>query len=225
MPTNRLAPYSVFLTTVVARLSLSRPCCRQRIKPVIERKRYAPTLMGGILLVLCSFWLTSAQAQLAAGAQAPIFKAPAALAGQPFEFDLQAALDKGPAVVYFYPKAFTSGCTIEAQLFAQAMDDFKAVNTTVIGVSGDDIETLKKFSEGPCGGKFAVAADDDGKIIKAYDAGFAIIPGMADRISYAIAQDGTILQVYESMSPDQHVARTLEAVRAWHTQDSSGKTK
>lgn len=147
------------------------------------------------------------------------------MAGKPFEFDLQAALDQGPVVVYFYPKAFTSGCTIEAQLFAQAMDDFKAVNTTVVGVSGDDIDTLKKFSEGPCGGKFPVAADPDGKIIKAYDAGFAIIPGMADRISYAVAPDGTILQTYESMSPDQHVTRTLAAVRDWHAQQPSAKTK
>ncbi|WP_243477504.1 peroxiredoxin [Orrella daihaiensis] len=169
--------------------------------------------------------MTTAQAQLAPGSRAPDFKAPAAMAGKPFEFDLQAALDQGPVVVYFYPKAFTSGCTIEAQLFAQAMDDFKAVNTTVVGVSGDDIDTLKKFSEGPCGGKFPVAADPDGKIIKAYDAGFAIIPGMADRISYAVAPDGTILQTYESMSPDQHVTRTLAAVRDWHAQQPSAKTK
>ncbi|MCD8566292.1 MAG: peroxiredoxin [Burkholderiaceae bacterium] len=131
-------------------------------------------------------------------------------------FDLQATLKQGPVVVYFYPKAFTSGCTVEAQLFAQAMDDFKAVDTTVVGVSGDNIDTLKKFSEGPCGGKFAVAADPDGKIIKAYDAGLAIIPGMADRISYAVSPDGTILETYESMSPDQHVTRTLAAVRDWH---------
>lgn len=183
-------------------------------------------LLGLALLAAGVFWATAAHAQLKPGARAPTFTAPAALAGQPFEFDLQDALAQGPVVVYFYPKAFTSGCTIEAQLFAQAADDFKAVNTTVVGVSGDDIDTLKKFSEGPCGGKFAVAADPDGKIINAYDAGFAIIPGMADRISYAVAPDGTILQTYESMSPDQHVTRTLAAVRQWQDkQQSSGKTQ
>lgn len=170
-------------------------------------------------------WLTNVQAQLAPGEKAPMFQAPAALSGQPFEFDLQTALDRGPVVVYFYPKAFTSGCTIEAQLFAQASDDFKAVNATVVGVSGDNIETLKKFSEGPCGGKFAVAADPKGQIIKAYDAGLAIIPGMADRISYAIAPDGTILETYESMSPDKHVSQTLEAVRQWHAKQTPGKTQ
>ncbi len=193
---------------------------------IMKRSRQPLTLarlLSFVFCMTCGFWIANAHAQLAAGANAPLFKAPAALAGQPFEFDLKAALDQGPVVVYFYPKAFTSGCTIEAQLFAQAMGDFKAVNTTVVGVSGDDIDTLKKFSEGPCGGKFAVAADPDGKIINAYDAGFAIIPGMADRISYAIAPDHTILRTYESMSPDQHVTSTLSAVRDWHAQQLANK--
>lgn len=207
MQTNRLAPQSAALPQAL----VNRP------------KWMSVSMIGMLFLMACSLWMTTAQAQLAPGGKAPAFTAPAALAGQPFEFDLQAALSNGPVVVYFYPKAFTSGCTIEAQLFAQASDDFKAVNATVVGVSGDDIDTLKKFSEGPCGGKFAVAADPDGEIIDAYDAGFAIIPGMADRISYAVAPDGTILQTYESMSPDQHVSQTLAAVRDWHAKQSTNK--
>lgn len=181
-------------------------------------------LMAASVLFAGVFVTFDALAQLAPGAKAPTFSAQAALAGQPFEFDLQAALEQGPAVVYFYPKAFTSGCTIEAQLFAQAMDDFKALNATVVGVSGDDIDTLKKFSEGPCGGKFAVAADPDGEVIDLYDAGFAIIPGMANRISYAIAPDGTILEAFGSLSPAQHVTKSLDAIRAWHeAQAGQGK--
>lgn len=156
-----------------------------------------------------------AHAQLKPGQAAPVFKAPAALAGETFTFDLTAALAQGPVVVYFYPKAFTSGCTIEAQMFAQAIDDFNVQKTTVVGVSTDDIETLKKFSTGPCGGKFAVAADNDQSIMKAYDAALKIWPGVADRISYAIAPDGTIIDVYESLSPEDHVSRTLSAVTRW----------
>lgn len=209
MKTNRLPPYS---NSTIKQTPKTQPALLAR-------------LCGVLVLAASCVWVTSAFAQLAPGAKAPVFKAPAALAGQPFEFDLQAALEQGPVVVYFYPKAFTSGCTIEAQLFAQAMDDFKAVDTTVVGVSGDDIDTLKKFSEGPCGGKFAVAADPDNKVIKAYDAGFAIIPGMAKRISYAVAPDGTILQTFESMRPDQHVSMTLEAVRDWHKQQALNKTQ
>ena len=200
----------------------TRPTTLQTVcKPQVRMTRK----MLSVLVFFTGFLLSlTAQAQLAPGSQAPEFKAQAALAGQAFEFDLQAALAKGPAVVYFYPKAFTSGCTIEAQLFAESMDDFQALNATVVGVSGDDIDTLKKFSEGPCGGKFAVAADPDGEVIKLYDAGFAIIPGMADRISYAIAPDGTILEAFESMSPAQHVNKTLDAIRVWHT-DASGQGK
>ena len=170
---------------------------------------------AAIVWVLLAFFAVPSQAQLAPGTTAPLFRAQAALAGEVFEFDLSKALQAGPVVVYFYPKAFTSGCTIEAQLFAQAMSQFKAQNTTVIGVSGDDIETLKRFSQGPCGGKFAVAADENRQIMKDYDAALAIIPGWADRISYAIAPSGKILLAYESLSPDEHVSRTLQAVTDW----------
>ena len=173
------------------------------------------------LIVIAVIFHASASAQLAVGAQAPKFTAPAALAGEPFEFNLESTLAKGPVVVYFYPKAFTSGCTIEAQLFAQAMDEFEAHGATVVGVSRDDIDTLKRFSEGPCGGRFAVAADADGSIIRAYDAGFALMPSMANRVSYAIAPDGTVLEAFQSMSPDQHVARTLDAIKSWHQAQSA----
>jgi len=168
---------------------------------------------AGLLLALLS--CASAWADLKVGAKAPSFTAPAALAGQTYHFVLADALKKGPVVVYFYPKAFTSGCTIEAQLFAEATDKFAALNATVIGVSGDDIETLKKFSLGPCGGKFAVAADLDRSIIKAYDAGMLILPGMASRISYVVTPDSKILFVHSGMNPDQHVTNTLAALQAW----------
>ncbi len=170
----------------------------------------------GLSLLLSLFQFTSAWAELKVGAAAPSFTAPAALAGETYNFVLAEALKKGPVVVYFYPKAFTSGCTIEAQLFAQATDKFAELKATVIGVSSDDIETLKKFSQGPCGGKFAVAADLDRKIIKAYDAGMMLMPSMASRISYVVTPDSKILFVHSGMSPDQHVSSTLAALQAWH---------
>ena len=77
---------------------------------------------------------TAAIAELKVGAPAPEFKLPAYLAGQPFTFDLAAALKKGPVVVYFFPAAHTSGCNVEAHLFSEAIDQFKAENATVVGV-------------------------------------------------------------------------------------------
>src|SRR3546814_10633515 len=107
----------------------------------------------------------------------------------------RSALKGGPVVVYFYPKAFTKGCTIEAHEFAKAMDQYKALGATVIGVSNDEIDTLHKFSLTECGGKFPVAADPDQKIIKAYDAKMPLLNRSEEhtselqslmRISYAV---------------------------------------
>ncbi len=109
-------------------------------------------------------------AALKPGAQAPDFTTQATLAGKPFTFSLADALKQGPVVLYFYPAAFTPGCTVEAHEFAEATDKFKAMGATVIGVSHDPIDTLNKFSVSECRNKFAVASDADQKITKAYDA-------------------------------------------------------
>ncbi len=156
-----------------------------------------------------------AHAALEVGAQAPDFTAQAALAGQPFEFKLAEALKKGPVVLYFYPAAFTQGCTIEANSFAQAIGDYQAEGATVVGVSGDDIQTLGKFSVSACGGKFAVASDSDHRIMKDYDVAHAVLPGVANRVSYVISPEGRIVYEYASGNPHQHVSNTLQAVRDW----------
>lgn len=153
----------------------------------------------------------NAQAALSPGDAAPIFKAQAALGGKPFEFDLAAALQKGPVVLYFYPKAFTSGCTIEAHAFAEATPRFEQLGATVIGMSHDDLDTLKKFSTEACRDKFTVASDPQARTIKAYDAS-SIFPGMASRISYVIGKNGKIAFTHEGMNPTRHVEETLKAV-------------
>ena len=158
---------------------------------------------------------TGALAALPNGTKAPEFTAQASLAGKPFTFSLAEALKQGPVVLYFYPAAFTSGCTIEAHNFAEATDQFKSLGATVIGVSHDDIETLNKFSVSECRNKFAVAADADKKIMKAYDAQLFIKPDWAKRTSYVIAPTGEILYSYNSLNPDKHVANTMAAVKKW----------
>ena len=152
-----------------------------------------------------------AQAALSVGAAAPDFSADAAVGGQAFKFKLADALKQGPVVLYFYPKAFTSGCTVEAHNFAEASDKFKALGTTVIGMSNDDIDTLKKFSVEACRNKFAVAADAGAKVMKDYDAALRIVPGMADRVSYLIGTDGKIAAVHASMNPDGHIDAMMKA--------------
>ena len=157
-----------------------------------------------------------AAAALKIGDKAPDFSAPASLGGNSFNFALADALKNGPVVVYFYPAAFTKGCTVEAHNFADAMDQYKALHATVIGVSHDNIETLQKFSVSECRSKFAVAADPDIKIAKSYDAVLVSKLGYADRTSYVIAPDGTIIYAYSDLSPEHHVENTLKAVKDWN---------
>ena len=154
-------------------------------------------------------------AALPDGAKAPAIDTQATLAGKEFKFSLADALKKGPVVLYFYPAAFTPGCTVEAHLFAEASDEFHKLGATVIGVSHDPIDKLDKFSVSECRNKFAVASDADGSIMKAYDSVLPTHPEYANRTSYVIAPDGLIIYSYTAMAPDKHVENTMAAVKKW----------
>lgn len=169
-------------------------------------------LLGAALVGLLPL---SARAALDAGSAAPDFSATGSLGGQTIRFQLSQALKNGPVVLYFYPAAFTSGCTIEARMFAEATDEFRSLGATVVGVSTDDLDTLHRFAVSECRSKFAVLSDADRRIIRAYDAALAFKSDMADRVSYVITPDARVAYQYSSLSPNKHVANTLEAVRRW----------
>jgi peroxiredoxin len=169
-------------------------------------------LIATLAMLSCAAVATAA---LKPGDKAPDFSTQASLAGKAFDFSLASALKKGPVVLYFYPAAFTPGCTVEAHEFAEATAEFQALGATVIGVSHDDIDKLNKFSVTECRNKFAVAADPDQHIMKSYDAVLAKNPLYADRTSYVIAPDGKIIYSYTDLKPDLHVANTMAAVKQW----------
>lgn len=156
-----------------------------------------------------------ARAALDVGDAAPNFTLPAALGGKPFQYTLAEQLAKGPVVLYFFPAAFSEGCSIEAHEFAEAIDKFAAVGASVIGVSGDDLELITRFSVQACRGKFPVAADEKRSVIKAYDAAMMTRPDYANRVSYVIAPDGKVIYAYLSLNPHQHVTKTLAAIEQW----------
>jgi peroxiredoxin len=156
-----------------------------------------------------------AAAALKTGDKAPDFTAPASLGGKEFTFALADALKKGPVVVYFYPKAFTKGCSLEAHAFAEAMPQFTAAGASVIGISHDDIATLDKFSAADCASKFPVASDGDQHIMKAYDAILAKAPDLANRTSYLVAPDGHVLAEYTDLDYSKHVDTMLAALATW----------
>ena len=164
-----------------------------------------------------------AEASLPAGAKAPLFSTQAAKAGKAFNFSLRTALAKGPVVLYFYPKAFTQGCTLEAHAFAEASEDFARYNTTIVGMSNDDIDTLRLFSTQACRNKFAVASATP-KIVDAYDADLVRggkRTGMTERTSYVIDKSGKIVFVHSDLDYKDHVRLTLAAVKKLKTNTKS----
>jgi thioredoxin-dependent peroxiredoxin len=172
------------------------------------------TVLGLACLTLAS----PLYAALQAGDAAPDFTTQASLAGVPFTFALADALKSGPVVLYFYPAAYSHGCTIEAHEFAEATDKFKAMGATVIGISHDTIDTLNKFSVSDCRNKFAVASDADAKITKEYDATLFFFTPYSNRTSYVISPTGKIIYAYSALSPDKHVENTMAAVAKWRAE-------
>ena len=128
-------------------------------------------------------------------------------------------------VLYFFPAAFSEGCSIEAREFAEAMPRFAALGASVVGVSADDIDALAKFSVQACQSRFPVASDPGLTVIKSYDAVMRTRPEYANRITYVIAPSGKIVYQYMSLNPTRHVERTLEALRSWSRSESDVKPK
>jgi peroxiredoxin len=170
--------------------------------------------------VLCALFVSPSWAALREGDIAPDFTTEAALGGKSFTFKLAEALKRGPVVLYFYPKSFTKGCTIEAHDFADSAESFTAAGATLIGLSADKIETQIEFSSMECRDKFPVAADPEAAIIRAYDAlrirANAPSAVVADRISYVIEPGGKIFYSFADSAPQKHIENTLAAVRRWH---------
>jgi peroxiredoxin Q/BCP len=172
-----------------------------------------------IFLSFClAIFATGAIAALQPGDRAPDFTVQAAQGGKNFQFSLAEALKKGPVVLYFYPKSFTSVCTTEAHEFAEAIEQFSAMGASVIGISSDKIETQREFSTKECRDKFPVGADPDFKVIKAYDAAFNVPlagPMFANRISYVISPQGEILSAVSDLGAHRHIEDALAVVKKW----------
>jgi peroxiredoxin len=154
-----------------------------------------------------------ASAALKVGDKAPDFTTTGAVGGKEFKLHLAQQLKKGPVVLYFFPKAFTSGCTAEAHAFSESIGDFKKAGAQVIGMSADDLPTLHKFSTEHCRSAFPVATATPATQ-KAYDVAWAAHPGLTTRTSYVIDKSGKIVMVHDDLDFSQHVAKTLAAVRA-----------
>src|SRR5690242_21677396 len=172
-------------------------------------------VMRKLLLGIAAAALAAAPAYAAlkAGEKAPDFTTTGAVGGKEFKLHLAQQLKKGPVVLYFFPKAFTSGCTAEAHAFSESIATFKKAGAQVVGMSADDLKTLHDFSAKECRSAFPVATATPA-IQKEYDVAWAAHPGITTRTSYVIDKSGKIVMVHDDLDFSQHVSKSLAAVKA-----------
>lgn len=186
------------LYLLLAATSISLAGCQKAGSDSKDGEQAAATAMGSAKL----------------GELAPLFKTKGALAGKPFDLDLAEQLKKGPLVLYFFPKVFTSGCTAEAHEFAERSADFAKLGASVVGMSADDQEGLAKFSREACRDKFAVARATP-EIMEAYDVKMPALE-MTNRTSFVIGADGRIAFIHSDLDYKDHVKLTYAAVQKLH---------
>lgn len=112
------------------------------------------------------------------------------------------------AVVYFFPKAFTQGCTREAIRFNQLYPQFREGGYEVFGVSTDGVETLKKFAE-KYGVSFILLSDRGGRLSS--QLGILRPTGTAERVTY-ILNGGEIVHILKNLTAEQHAEKALELI-------------
>lgn len=146
---------------------------------------------------------------LAAGTKAPDFSLPST-AGT---FTLSKDLAGKPCIIYFYPKDFTNVCTKEACTFRDEFSQFEGVNTTIIGISKDSVETHHKF-KAQYNLQFDLLADTKGEVAKSYKASIPII-GVTKRVTYLLDKNHVIVAVYDSLfEAQEHVNKMLTELKS-----------
>ena len=142
------------------------------------------------------------------GDKVPIFRLPNQ---DGKEVDMTEKVGKQPLVIYFYPKDFTSGCTMEAHAFREMYEAFQKEGAEVFGISGDSIASHKRFvveHELP----FELLSDQGNKVREMFGAfGVGHTPG---RVTYVVDKRGMIRMVFSSqIQPKKHVEQSIAKVR------------
>lgn len=161
------------------------------------------------LCIACLIWCNFIPDALALGGkQPPIGKAAPA-------FSLPTNIGDGTialkdylgkwVVLYFYPKDFTNGCTIEARRFQQDLAQYEAKGAKIVGVSADDVNSHAEFCDAE-GLKFPLLADTDGSVSKAYGSWFGIV---SLRHTYLIDPKGVLRTVFLDVNPNTHSKEVL----------------
>ena len=116
-----------------------------------------------------------------------------------------------PVVLFFFPKANTTGCTLETRGFSERYARFQERGFEVIGVSVDSPETQSAFGA-KCGSQFPLVGDSSKEIARAY--GVLGLFGVAKRVTFLLDGDQRVREVVEGMLPSPH----LRAAESWVSQ-------
>ena len=164
--------------------------------------------MKKLLILLCLAMFTSplmAAGQPEVGSEAPGFN----LQDQNGDWHELTDYRGGWLAVYFYPKDDTPGCTIEACSFRDNMYAFEAIGADVVGISLDDVDSHRDFSD-KYKLPFTLLADEGGKVADDYGVLKKILMlKIANRESFIIDPDGKVARHYPDVSPDTHTAEVL----------------
>jgi peroxiredoxin Q/BCP len=159
---------------------------------------------AAIVLLLIAALAPVALAQPAAGSKAPAFSLPA-------QDGAAVSLDQFSGhwiVLYFYPKDFGTGCTIEAHNFQRDLAKYQQKNAVVLGVSVNTVESHKDFC-GKEGLNFKLLADADHKVAEQYGVVTGMLQKYASRVTLLIDPRGTIRKVYTKVDPAHHSDEVL----------------
>jgi len=116
--------------------------------------------------------------------------------------------------VYFYPRDDTPGCTTEACNFRDNIYAFKAIDAEVVGISVDDVESHKEFSD-KFKLPFVILADTGGDTARTYGVlrDYKLMK-IASRQSFLVNPEGVLVKHYEDVDPDTHTEEVLEDLKA-----------
>ena len=113
-------------------------------------------------------------------------------------------------VIYFFPKAFTPGYTLETQEFSKLWNEFSRYGVVVLGVSTDSVGTQRRFAE-KHKVEFKLLSDSKGEVSKKY--GVLRPTGTAERVTFIVDPDGKVVKVIKNVKPDEHPAKALEYIK------------
>ena len=119
-------------------------------------------------------------------------------------------------VLYFYPKDFTSGCTLEARRFQQDLPKYMEKNVQILGVSADDVQSHAQFCDSE-GLKFPLLADTDGKVSKAYGSWIGFL---SMRHTFIIDPEGIMREIFLDVRPASHSTEVLARLDELQSADS-----